>query len=311
MWDLCGVGRLPKPARAALAVVPPSLLTFALDEDLPAHLGADALQHAREALWQVLDAGSPRWRAAAMVLRGAAFQRLAEQELRDLAQTTADPVIQRWALDSCGDSAICAEPLAQRWALHDADNLAAWAAVLEWAPPQRRDGIVIRMTQATRFLTYQAALSTAVLQAMPESMPTYLHVPLLMEALSAENALPDNLLQIDAYCHAPLQIGSSVYSRCSAIARVIAEHSESRKAAAKGLDLASRTYLSAPEARRQFDLLHEATTLPMAWSFDTRQPLSCTGVQRVRNWVQLVGQHGELGALKALVKAHATPAPAR
>jgi hypothetical protein len=308
VWDLCGVGRMPKPAHAAAAAS--ASADFAL-QDLPAHLGRDALQQARQALLRALDAGSPRWQAAAMMLRAPGpLGQPAVPGLPALALAADDPVIHLWALHSCGQHAACAEPVARRWAQHDANNLAAWAAVLERTPVPQQDQVVARMAQATRNEAYGTALSVVVMQAMPEDVPAYLQVPLLLDALSLGATWVGGLQSITTYCREPLRAGSTAFANCAAVARVMVARSDTMIGSLVGLRLAERTYLPASEAQRQRDAIR-ATSGPSDLIFDARQPLSCAGLRGVRNWVQLMAQHGELGALKALVKAHATPAPAR
>jgi hypothetical protein len=308
VWDLCGVGRMPKPAHAAVAA---SAHADAASEDLPAHLGSDGLLQARQALWRALDAGSPRWRAAAMALRSLhATGSPAAPELPALSLAAVDPVVDLWALHSCGGNAACAEPLARRWAQHDANNLAAWAAVLEWTPAPQQDEIVARMAQTPRFETYWPALSAAVLQAMPDEVPAYLQVMLLEEAVAVSSLWLGSPRPIITYCREPMTAGSTAFTHCAAIARVMVEHSDATFGALVGLRLAERTYLPASEAQRQRDAINAAAQSP-DHIFDTQQPYSCTGVQRMRNWVQQLAAHGELGALKVLAQRRAASAPGR
>lgn len=63
------------------------------------------------------------------------------------------------------------------------------------------------------------------------------------------------------------------------------------------------------EAQRQRDAIRAASG-PSDLNFDAQQPLSCAGLRGVRHWVQLVGQHGELGAIKALAQMHTASAAA-
>ena len=87
-------------------------------------------------------------------------------------------------------------------------------------------------------------------------------------------------------------------------------HSDTMSGTLIGLRLAERTFMSPPEAKRQRDAIH-AVLRPPDEMFDLQQPLSCEGVRRMRNYVQLRVQKGEVGAWQALAAARAASATAR
>ena len=297
------------PAPPQMAASAPAELAI---ESLPSHLGSEAMAQAKAALWGALEAGPPRWRAAAMVLRGTdAAGRITDPALRALSLAGVDPVMDQWALHTCGEARACAEAQAQRWAQHDGDNLAAWAAVLQHAPPQRQEEILSRMAQSTRFELYPTALTAAVLQALPDSVPAYLQVQMWLQFMGIEHVMLHDFRPIALYCREPLAPGSVAHDRCTTMARTMIAHSDTTIGTAIGLRLAERTYMSPAESKRQRDALYAVPAQALDEMFDFQQPLSCEGVRRMRNYVQLRVQKGEVGAWQALAAARAASATAR
>ena len=301
VWDLCGIGRMPivKPVRAASDADDTMV-------DLPAHLGRDAQAQALQQLLTALDAGPPRWRAAAVLLRGTdAAGRSAQEALPALAALAEDPLLAAWALQHCQREGGCAEADVLRWLRLEPHNLAPWLEVLQ-RHPQQRDELIARMAAAAaRHDTRWTALSQIVLDALPPTITPYLLPGLWLHVMGVEGTQSWSSYKglIDA-CPASLQPGSDAARNCAAIARVMAERSDTLLASLIGLRLAERSYLPKAEAERQRQTLRALTGQDLDM-FDPEQPLSCNGVARMRHWVEQRAQLGEMGVLKAQAAARA------
>ncbi|MDO9073802.1 MAG: hypothetical protein Q7U73_11085 [Rubrivivax sp.] len=293
VWDLCGVGRLPVPRGATARIDPEQALAA-----LPPHLGRDALIDAYRALFAALDAGPPRWRAAAVMLRGSdAAGRPQALALPEMARSTDDPVVAMWAQQRCDLGASCLE-MAERWAQVEPQNMAPWVTLLA-RQPQRRDELMARMAAATRFNRHAQALSLAMLEAMPAGVAPYVQPTLWVEAIGTEAAMSmPSFNAVFDHCRDPLAPGSDALRTCTAVARTLVERSDGLTGVRLGLRLAERSYLSRAEAaarRKAVDML----LVPSDDLFDRQQPLSCADVARTRAWVEQRARLGELGALRA------------
>jgi hypothetical protein len=293
--QLCGLGSVAVPADAAASAG--SHVAAAL----PAHLGPQAVEASRPALWAALDAGPPRWRAAAVLLRGTgAAGEATLPVLRQLAAAGDDPVVAMWTGQFCLRSEACTQADRQRWLDLEPDNLAPWLDVLASAPAgAAREALLPRMAMAQRFDLHFHALLDAVLQGMPSAVMPYLQQQLWIEAIGIEaaTALP-SLQALGAACAEPLDRGSPRRAACGAIARTMVEHSDTLLGAGMGLRLAERTYMPQAEAKA----LRAALTTGMAPSpvlFEGPQPLSCASVDRVRTWMQQLASQGEMASLRA------------
>jgi len=303
MWDLCGVGRLPLPRNASTKIDPEQAWAA-----LPPHLGRDAMADAYLVLFGALDAGPPRWRAAAVMLRGSDAAGLPQAlALPELARTTDDPVVAMWALQRCDLGASCLEA-AERWARVEPQNLAPWAALLA-RQPQRRDELIARMAAATRFDRHEQALSQAVLEAMPATVAPYLQPALWIETIGVEAAMSMPAFNaVFDHCREPLAPGSEPLRVCTAIARTLVERSDGVIGVRLGLRLAERSYLGKAETAARRKAL-DSLLRPPDDLFDRQQPLSCAGVARTRAWVEQRASLGELGALQARATQRAASGP--
>lgn len=304
VWDLCGVGRMPAPAPARLTG-PPDRPFYTL----PAHLGEDALEQALGSLNAALESGPPRWRAAAWVLRGVDNTgRSSGQALAEVAQTSADPVLAMWALQTCHRSQNCNTAIAQHWADLEPDNLVPWMWMMQLAPANRQDEIFSRMGSGLRHLSRPTALLAVVLEAMPASLPPYLQAEIWVRMIGVELAMPGpGYNPLLARCPEKMPADGEPYRRCAAIGRAMVESSDTALGVALGLRLAERTYLSKLEAKAQREALNSISQTPNKM-FDEKQPMSCESVRRLREWSELRARQGELGAWQTLATRNAASA---
>jgi hypothetical protein len=298
------VGRLPVPRNAGARIDPGRAWAA-----LPQHLGRDAMADAYLALFGALDAGPPRWRAAAVMLRGSdAAGRPQALALPELARAADEPVVAMWALQRCDLGASCLE-MAERWAQVEPQNLAPWATLLA-RQPQRRDELIARMTAATRFDRHEQALSQAVLEAMPAGVAAYLQPALWIDVIGVEAAMSMPAFNaVFDHCREPLEPGSEPMRTCAAIARTLVERSDGFIGVRLGLRLAERSYLGKAEAAARRKAL-DTLLVPRDDLFVSEQPLSCAGVARSRARVEQRARLGELGALQARAAQRAASATA-
>ena len=302
VWDLCGVGRLSVPRGAGAPVDPEQALAA-----LPRNLGSDAMAEAYQRLFAVLDAGPPRWRAAAVMLRGSdAAGRPQVLALPELARASDDPVVALWAQQRCDLGASCLE-MAGRWAQVEPQNLAPWVNLLA-RQPQRRAELIAHMAAATRFDRHEQALSLAVFEALPAGVAPYLQPALWIDVIGVEAAMSmPGFSAVFDHCRAPLAAGGVVVRECTTIARTLADRSDSALGIGLGLRLAERSGLALDDlARRRAEL--NLWRGPPENLFDRQQPLSCAGVARMRTWVEQRARLGELGALRARAAPRAASA---
>ncbi|MDP2005084.1 MAG: hypothetical protein Q8K45_05360 [Rubrivivax sp.] len=293
VWDLCGVGRLPVPAGAAAGLDPERALAA-----LPAHLGRDAYAQAHLDLFAALDAGPPRWRAAAVMLRGTDAAGVPQAlALPALARQTDDPVVVLWAQQRCDLGASCLE-MVERWALVEPQNLAPWARLLA-LQPQRREELIARMAAAKRFDLHGQALSLAVLEALPASLAPYLQPGLWIDVIGIEAAMTmPSFKALFDHCREPLRASAEVQWACRSITATLLDRSDEAVGVGLGLRLAERAGLATGEVARRRAELQSWQRAPEG-IFDAAQPLSCAGVARMRAWVEARARLGEMGALRA------------
>ncbi len=306
VWDLCGIGRVPVAASGLSSAS--STQGQDLWSALPSHLGDQAFAAAMEKLAQRLDAGPPRWRAAALMLRGEdAAGGAAAPALRLLAQQADDPVLAVWALQWCGRERTCTLADVQRWLRLEPHNMAPWLEWLERAP-QALDKSLQAMAQAQSFQGHETALSQVVLQALPKDVPDYLLPRVWVYAIGIEAALAlPSFKALTDTCRAGLVPDSEVARACAAIARTLVERSGSLTPALIGLRLAERTYMAPAQAAGQRAAL-KALLMVDSGEPDLAQSLSCQAVADIRSVVEQRAQLGELGALRARAAARVASA---
>ena len=300
VWDLCGIGHLPVPpaAFAAPALSDPF-------NNLPSHLGEDPLKLGLLALVHSLDQGPPRWRAAAIMLRGTgAAGEPFHLAMRKLASTSSDPVVAMWALQRCGGRDACASADLQRWLALDADNQLAWMAAFERYSEQRQL-MAEKLTQASRFDEHENALTQAVWEALPPDFPPHFHHQLWIYITGVQAALSVGGLQAVAKsCPQGMKPGSDQALWCGKVAKTMVDTSTSFLGLYVGLRLAERTYMPVKEAASRRAEYEKLSVLPLK-EFDFEQPMSCAANERVRSWIQKRATLGELQAHRALASAQA------
>ncbi len=293
VWPLCGMGGVAiSAASAARAAGDP----FAA---LPDHLGRAAADAARPTLLAALDAGPPRWRAAALLLRGASPAGVpALTALRALAAASDDPVVAMWASLICLRGEACTGADGQRWLALEPDNLAPWLGLLDRAGAGG-EALLPRMAQAQRFDTHAQALLEVVLQAMPSAVTPYLQEAFWIEAIGVQAALPlSGLGQLSALCKTPLQDGDPRRAACGAIAHTLIERSDSMSGTVFGLRLAERSGLSPADAKLRRAELNAGLRQRLEL-FSGPQPLSCASLEQARARLQQLASQGESGMLRA------------
>jgi hypothetical protein len=296
VWQLCGMDSVTLPAAAAAAAASASIDPLAA---LPDHLGSAAVDAARPALMAALDAGPPRWRAAAVLLRGSnARGDPALPALRELAAATADPVIAMWASELCLRADDCTGPDSQRWLDLEPDNLAPWLWRLASAAPAG-EAQLKQMAATQRFDLHWATLLEVVLNAMPAAVTPYLQRQFWIEAIGIQVAfaLP-GLSQLTAACVVPLDDGSPRRAACGAIARTMADQSDTALGTGIGLRLAERNGMPQAEAQARRAAINDSVKLRQD-PFNGPQPLSCKSIERARAWLQQLASLGEMGSLRA------------
>lgn len=300
VWDLCGIGRLPvPPAPAASAASAPSD-PF---DNLPSHLGARAFERGLQALLHRLDQGSPRWRAAAIMLRGTGpAGEPFHPAMRWLSSQSSDPVVAMWALQRCGGHKACAPADLQRWLALDPDNQLAWMAALHRYPEQRQV-MAERLNQATRFDQHENALVAAVWEALPPDFPPHLQLHLWVHITGIEAALSvDGLQAIAKSCPQGLMLGTEQARWCAKVAKTMVDTSTSFLGLGVGLRLAERSYMASKEAAQRRAEMQELMLLPIK-EFDVGSPMSCAANERMRAWIQKRATLGERQAHRALAAA--------
>ncbi|HZF78146.1 MAG TPA: hypothetical protein VEZ89_00005, partial [Rubrivivax sp.] len=108
VWDLCGIGKLPVPRGTSASA--------AANFNLPPHLGAIPSAELYERTLAILQKGTPRQRAAALVLNlDPALAEGAAAQLAELALSSRDPVVLHWAWARCHWKRPCGSGLARAW----------------------------------------------------------------------------------------------------------------------------------------------------------------------------------------------------
>lgn len=288
--ELCGAGTVTVRVREG---GPPPLPGDA--PPLPPHLGEYALEAARHELVAALAAGPPRWQAAAALMSGN------DETLRRVALGGTDPVALAWAAARCrGDSACGAEPLA-RWLALEPDNALPWLQLWQ-SQPARREEALAGLRRATRFRAGWANLADTTLQALPAHVLPYLQLPLIVEAIGIEAALPDpGPFTILELCPASMERGSTRQADCDAWARLLLQGDT---LIAQGLGVRLGERLGWPPERTEplRQSLRDLSGTAVTAIFDLQQPYGCDGVRRTREWVRRVSHDGEVAALRAFAQ---------
>ncbi|MDE2372523.1 MAG: hypothetical protein KGN16_26390 [Burkholderiales bacterium] len=295
VWDLCGIGRLPKP--------PGSAASGAGDwfDGLPPQLGSDAVAAGMEQLAKRLAAGDARSRAALIVL-GASADALGtpSRQLADLAQSSRDPVIALWALQRCnrGPRGCPASTVANLVPM-DPDNIAfqLWQIAAE---PQRSERLFARMAQAGRFRMYDGSLLATVQAAMPADLLPYIQQEIWVVVLGVEAAQSYPAFQsLTNHCRPGKHATPDRAVACHDIAQTLIATSDSLLGELIGLRIALWTGMPQSEFDARRAALHSIP--PSPW--DEGQPRSCASIERFKAQVELRAREGEMGVRRAAAAA--------
>ncbi len=295
VWDLCGVGRVPVPPRSSASGVH-------VPAELPPHLGEDAQAAARQQLLAALDAGGLRARAVAAVWRGLRRSKPdGNPELQALARGASDPVVVAWALAQCSEREPCEGLSARDWVRLEPDNAAAWSLLLEKGRAQT-PGVLEGLARARRYQLHFGVLAGTVLAAMPQGIAPYLQSNLLVEAygVQATVGLP-SMQPLANLCRPAPPAGSPAHGVCDAVARVLADHSDTLLGHRIGLrmgELAGWPLAEVTRRRAQADALGFD-----ALQINHEQPYDCPSVARVQAWTADMARMGELAALRQRARA--------
>ncbi|MDE2369086.1 MAG: hypothetical protein KGN16_08945 [Burkholderiales bacterium] len=300
VWDLCGIGRLPKP--------PGSAASGAGDwfDGLPPQLGSDAVATGMERLLEVLAAGDARSRAAAIVLGPPADERgSSSQQLTDLALSSRDPVIALWALQRCSPGPQgCPASTVDSLVPLDPDNIAfqLWQIAAE---PQRSERLFASMAQASRFKMHDGSLLATVQEAMPADLLPYVQQEIWVYVLGIEAAQSYPAFQsLTAYCRPGEHARPDRAATCHDIAQTLISTSDSLIGELIGLRIALWTGM--PQA--EFDARRAALHLIPPSPWEQGQPRSCASIERFKAQVELRAREGEMGVWRAAAAA-ASQAP--
>jgi hypothetical protein len=331
------------PADAATAAAEAGE-TLAPGDPLPPSLGRLARAEAWPLLLAQLDAGDEGGRAAAWVLRAsglmdmdttpgwpgpdagaaAALDRRAPVEaLAQLAADSRDAGIHRWALALCerqrhleqgpGAATAAAGPgwlggsACERLSAHDLaeldpDDAHGWLVRAHAAADEAARTLALqRAATAARWRTTPPGLIERVDAAWPESLPGYLRSELLLRALGAELSIAEGA-PVALLRHCRGSTGTDRAPLCSDLATMAAERGDSLIALVLGARLGQEA--GWPGERVQA-LRDEFTRLQArAAALESDQPWSCREVARLRGFLRLRADEGELAALRAAGSAH-------
>jgi len=273
VWDLCGIGRMPRPAGAA------KLNDDGLRE-LPPHLGAEP---AAEALFQTavrMGDGDARSRAAAVLLFGFDAQgQPLPQALEQLAAQNDDAAASAWAALRCQGEAAC-QSATERWTLREPGNAAAWLLWLRHHPGRTGD-MEQALAHATHFDSQEDALLAATLAAVPPATPAYLEPALWVYAIGVQAALPmPQLHEAGTFCPLSALASPARRSACEQLARVMTAPDGDLVVLWAGARLAERLAWPAESLQELQQRLKQAQA-PKA-GLDPEQPLSCASVDALR-----------------------------
>ena len=158
---------------------------------------------------------------------------------------------------------------------------------------------------ATRFTLHDTALSQLALQALPADVAPYLQVGVWLHVIGVEAAMPvSSLLPLTRHCAASDRAKTELPPSCTAVARVMAQSSNSALATLIGLRMAERTFMKKEDAQRERELLKQAMQTAVD-PFEGPQPYGCAQVARLRSWLEQRAALGEMGMFRAAAAARA------
>ncbi len=283
IWDLCGVGRMPRPTHAA---------------GLPAALDGDALREARLSMWRTLAQGDARQRVAAWLLQRPEIDDPAllgdwAAGLMRQALAERDPQGLRWAAAACAqmpEPSTCRRELVRVRVQLEPDNALHW---LEWAQeePDAAEQAWQGLAHARYWREYPSTLAAASLAALGPQVPAYVRVQIARDALGYDAALaPPSLDAAAMHCDGA---ADATHSACDHLARLLAWRSDTLTARGQGLQLGLQLGWSAQLVEPLSHQLHEQHAAMPAWTADPAQPLSCANVDAQLALVARLAHQGE------------------
>lgn len=287
VWDLCGIGRVPLP--------PGTAASAAADVELPAHLGALPAAELGERMLATLSNGTPRQRAAALMLnldpeRSAA----SAAQLAELALSAKDPVMYFWAWSRCQDRRPCGSTLALAWAAAEPANAAAWLA-LHQTDPARQAQARAGLAAARHFSLRSGSLAQEAMQAVPADAAPYLRLKLAEFAFGFDAAVSMPSVQpLTRSCKPAAPAGSERQAACSALTEMVVEHSDTLIGYYIGMRMAEGAGWPASrlaELRAERKRIEAVAGEP---AYVAEQPLSCESAER---FARFMAEHAELGEL--------------
>ena len=307
VWDLCGVGRMPVPAAAAIHAIE-GRVGF---EHLPAPLGEHALADASAQLRSRLERGSARQRAVAVLLQFGSIQTAADvaamvSQLVVLARDETDPAVIAWTLSMCDayDPSACGAALARRWIAAEPGNAAAWIALSkrEGSSGDEVDG---GLAHATHHKLYFGAVAATLRDAWPPDQAQYLLALTLSQGLNLDSLMAIHHTQTSlAHCRSLGGTGELHHRACDALAHAMVKRGDTLHDHTVGAAIGKRAGWS---ERRLADVRAEQLALyAQAGRSDLGSdphPLSCAGLDRLRSWVDRFSQSGQLAGLRGLLDA--------
>lgn len=276
-WDLCGVGRVPQPPGSKASDIGPDAL-----QNLPTPIGTDAALDAMVRMHAALPGQGPRGQALALLMEGAP-----QDALVALAQSSADPAVMQWALLRCHDKPVaggCASLSPRDLTRIDPDNAMAWLLLAAREPKAEAEWWQGLMA-ATRVSNHAGAMAAAAWKAVPADAPAYLRVPLVVQVIGIEAALPDPTLAVVLRSCRPPQTARR-QAECAALAELMVASGETFTHRSVGIRLgefAGWTKDRTQALRRDTNRLMSVMTDTV---FTDRQPFSCASVDRMGLWIQ-------------------------
>jgi len=319
--EVCGLGWLPGSVAPAAQPGPAGTAPAAVSTPaLPDHLGEPLRQLWWPRMLAVLQAGTDRQRAAALLLparwpdAGPAalatptpIEPAALATLARLARAGDDPWVHSWALHACHAAGLPAScvGLSGRLLIRQAPQRAEGWLLLLAQEPAAQDEALDGLARATDWDVGSGRLARQVLQAWPGDAPMHL-LPDLVLGLMAWESTHRSQAPWDALVLACVRPPASAEpprrQACQrVVGRMLADGRDITTLATADM-LAHR--LGGPPAalageggwiRNPVALamgLVQAVTVP-------DQPHGCEAVARARRWVEAVARDGEAAALKA------------
>jgi hypothetical protein len=158
-----------------------------------------------------------------------------------------------------------------------------------------REHALQQAAAAKRWRTTPAGLPTLVDAAWPEGLPEYLRSELLVRALGVELSVAEGA-PVTLLRHCRASAGSDREALCSELATMAAERGDSLIA----LTLAARLGHEAGWPAERVQALRDEFGRLQARSseLESDQPWSCAEVARLRDFLRLRADEGELAALR-------------